>query len=302
MKKEIIVNGNNFIKNKNYYLKKYFNYLDVAPRTTETYQNGLKMFFEYLYTNDIQNPSREDIIAFRESIKLNHTSSTVNTYMIAIRSFFKWLSYEDMYKNISENIKGVTNNKEHKKLPLTIEQARLVLDNAINMRERMIFLMTISLGLRANELANIRLSDFKNKNGTICLYVLGKARSGKDDFVVINENLYKEIRIYIEKYEIKDYLFTSIRNSYGEKLTTKTLRLIVKNMYKRVGICGDEYSLHSLRHSFATFNILNGLDIREVSQGLRHKNLQTTQIYLHDLDKINNKCFNIANEFAMKGM
>lgn len=65
---------------------------------------------------------------------------------------------------------------------------------------------------------------------------------------------------------------------------------MVKNMLKRVGIVGDEYSCHSLRHTFATLSIKNGKDIREVSQALRHKSISTSMIYIHDLEKIDNTC------------
>ena len=63
-------------------------------------------------------------------------------------------------------------------------------------------------------------------------------------------------------------------------------------MFRRAGIEGKEYSCHSCRHTFATLSIQNGTDIREVSQALRHKSIYTTQIYLHDLEKIKDKCSN----------
>lgn len=295
MKDYIIKSNGNFIESKDEVIKKYMEYIDVSPKSILTYNDGIKSFFEYLSLMNVKNPSREDIIAFRNKIRDGHTISTTNTYLIAVRNFFSWLSYEGIYKNITENVKGLQDSSEHKRFALSIDECKRILESSQDLRERMIFTIGVSLGLRANEIVNIRLKDFVVKNNKVCLYVLGKARDGKTDYVVVNDNLYTIILDYINKYNIKDYLFTSNRKDDGSKLTTKTIRLIVKDMMRRIGIDSKEYSLHSLRHSFATINLLNGMDIREVSQSLRHKNIQTTQTYAHDLDMQNNKCFDVVS-------
>lgn len=293
-------NDYDLVNRKEELISRYIKYIDIADKTQKTYQNGLKMFFEYLYTRNIKNPVREDILGFKDLLKETRTLNTTNTYMIALRNFFKWLSYEKIYDNIAENIKGVNSGSNHKKMPLTDEQFQMVLSGAKDNREKMILCLTTSLGLRANEIVNIRLSDFKEIDGVVCLYLLGKARDGKVDYVPINEDLYKMIQSYIQEYDIKDYLFSSLRKDDGSKLTTKTIRYIVKEMFKRVGICSDDYSLHSLRHTFATISIKNGASIREVSKAMRHKNLQTTEIYLHDIEMQNNKCFDITNKLLIR--
>ena len=289
-KNEIIIEGS-FIEKREQLRKGFLNYIDVSKKTQETYQNGLNAFYEYIYINNIKNPSREDILGFRGYIKEHLSVSTVNTYMIGLRNFFKWLEYKGIYKNITENVKGLKIGNSHRKESLTQEECQKILENVKDTREKIIFLLATTCGLRANELVNIRLEDFKIKQDKSCLYVLGKVRDFKEDFVVIPEKLYSYIQNYIQEYNIIDYLFvsTSNNNSNG-KLTTKTIRLIVKNMFKRIGIDSNNYSLHSCRHSFATFSIKRGQDIRSVSQALRHKSISTTTIYLHDLEKIENKC------------
>lgn len=289
--KNEIITENNFIERKEQLMDAFLRYIDVSLKSQKTYRNGLNSFYEYICTNNIQKPTREDILAFREYIKKNLSISTVNTYMIGVRNFFKWLEYAGIYKNITENVKGVKIGNSHKKEILTQEQCKLILEQAKDSRERAIFLLAITCGLRANELVNIRLSDFKIKQDKICLYVLGKDRDFKEDFVIIDNNVYKYIQEYIQEYSINDYLFVSTSNHNNNgKLTTKTIRLIVKNMFKRIGIDSKDCSLHSCRHSFATLSIKSGQDIREVSQALRHKSISTTTIYLHDLEKINNTC------------
>ena len=271
--------------------EKYLSYIDVADNTVKTYDIGLLQFINYLQDNNIEYPTREDIIAFRNYLETDHKPSTVNSYIVAIRNFFDWLEYAGISKNIAKNVKGLKVSNEHKRESLTVEQCKKVLDNCKDIREKVIFLLATTCGIRANELVNIRVSDFKEKNGTVCLYLLGKGRDYKQDFVIVTPEILDLIKKYAKVYNISDYLFVSSsnHNKYG-KLTTKTIRLIIKNMFKRVGIVGDEYSCHSLRHTFATLSIQSGKDIREVSQALRHKNIQTSMVYIHDLERINNKC------------
>ena len=143
-------------------------------------------------------------------------------------------------------------------------------------------------------MCNIRVQDFVIKNDKVCLYVLGKARQGmRTDFVVISNELFEQIKQYINDNNITEYLFTSnSNNSKGKVVSTRTMRDVVNNIYKRSGLKNKDLVFHSLRHSNANLSIQNGIDIREVSQNLRHKNIQTTLIYLHDLEMTNNKCSN----------
>lgn len=280
--------------------EKFIGYIDVSQNTVETYSRSLKQFIIYMQENEIRNPTRENIINFREHIKSRHELNTVNVYMIALKQFFKFLEYSGIYKNITENVKGVRIESYHKREYLTLEQCKSVLNNAKNMREKVLFTLTFTCGLRANEVANIKLEDFTLKGGKHCLYVLGKGRDGKQDYVVVPRETFNLIQEYIREYNIQDYLFVSESNhNKGGKVATCTLRRIINKMYERVGIVGKEYVFHSLRHSFATISLQNGIDIREVSNGLRHKNLNTTQIYTHDLEKINNKCSNTISNMLL---
>lgn len=269
----------------------FLNYIDVSDNSVYTYKVGLKNFVEYLKERNITIPTREDIIEYREHLLNTLKPTTANSYLIAVRNLYNYLEFQGLTRNITKNIKGVNVGNEHKRESLTKEQCLQVLNNAKDIREKVLFLLATTCGIRANELVNIRLEDFKVKQDKVCLYLLGKARNYKQDFVVVSEEVFELIKEYIKLYHITDYLFTSTSNHNNNgKLTTKTIRLIIKNMFKRIGLDGDEYSCHSCRHSFATLSIENGNDIREVSQALRHKSIQTTMIYLHDLERINNKC------------
>ena len=213
-------------------VERYLGFIDVTKTTYDTYKNGLKMLFVYFKKNNISNPTRQDIINFREELRENHSLSTVNTYLISTRNFFKWLEYENIYKDITRNIKGVTVSKEHKREALTLEQAQLVLSNVQNSKEKVMILLGLCCGCRANEICNIQLKDFVKRGDKTLLYLLGKARDGKVDYVVVDELLQNEIQKYIEEYNITNYLFTSDYKKDGSKVTLESFIRSLSNESK----------------------------------------------------------------------
>lgn len=283
------------IENKDIYIQKYFDYIDVSSNSVKEYNVGLRMFFEYCNNNNIYNIDRQDIINFREYLKeQGKSANTINLYLVAIKNFFKWLDYEGIYKDITKNIKALPVESTHVRQALNQEQVIDLLSYCQNDKEKLIILLAITTGVRCNEMCNIRLQDFKEKDGKTVLYILGKARQGmKTDFVIIPDNMLDIIKRYILQYNITDYFFISnSNNSKGKPLSTRSMRNIVNEIYERAGIKSENVVFHSLRHGFATMSIQNGVDIREVSQAMRHKEISTTMRYLHDKELIENNCSN----------
>lgn len=262
------------IEKKDELIRKYFEYIDVSDKSCKEYNTGLKMFFQYCSDNNIINIARQDIINFREDLKRQGKSAnTINLYLVSIKNFFKWLDYEGIYKDISQNIKALPVESTHIREAISEEQVKDILRNCQNDKEKIIIYLGITTGIRCNEMCNIRLQDFKQKDGKTVLYVLGKARQGmKADFVIIPDGVANLIKNYIQEYNITDYLFTSnSNNSKGKPISTRSMRDIVNKIYERTGIKNENVVFHSLRHGFASISIQNGADVREVSQSLRHK-------------------------------
>lgn len=286
--------NNNVIANKEQYIEKFLEYIDVSNNTIKEYAAGLKRFFNYCYENNIVEVQRQDIINFREHLKENNReATTINLYLASVKNFFKWLEYEGVYKDITRNVKSLPVQRGHKREAVTVDQLKNMLSFCKDKREKLILLITITTGLRCNELRNIMVEDFKERNGTVCLYVLGKARAGlKTDYVVIPDNLYKEIKDYIKENNITDYLFVSnSNNNRGNLMSTRAIRDIVNKIYEKAGLDKDSYVFHSLRHGFCNISLMNDIDIVEVSKAMRHKSIQTTMTYVRDIEAKDNKCF-----------
>lgn len=290
---ELKVFEDNIIVNQQKLIERYLKYIDVSLATQKEYYSGLKMFFEYCQKNKLDTIQRKDIIEYRDELqRQGKSANTINLYLVSIKNFFKWLSYEGIYKNIAENIKAMPIQATHIRESLDVEQIKELLKYCQDDKEKLIITLAITTGIRCNEMCNIRVQDIVNKNGANCLYVLGKARQGmRTDFVVISDKILAQIKEYIKKYNVAEYLFTSnSNNSKGKTLSTRSMRDIVNKIYERAGIKSDNLVFHSLRHSFATISMKTGMDIRKVSQQLRHKEINTSLRYMHDLEMTDNKC------------
>lgn len=288
--KSIVLKENKDIQMKQH-LEDFLSYIDVAPKTTETYRIALNQFFEYLYSNGIKTPNRDDILRYRDYLKERHKPTTVNSYLIAIRNLYSYLEYNGVTKNITKNIKGIKLEQKHLKRGLSVEEIHDVINVCKDKREVLMIKLMINCGLRCNEVVNIQLEDFYDDKGITMLKVLGKARNNiKQDSVKIDERLLELIKEYVNENNITDYLFVSTSNhNKNGKLTTKTIRHIVTELFKKAKLDMNMLTPHSTRHSTCELLLEQGMPIQEVSEFMRHKNIQTTMIYSKEMDKRNTK-------------
>ena len=270
-------------------IQRFLNYIDVSENTMKAYNVGLIQFNEYLKANGIKEPTRETIIEFREYLLETHKPKTVNLYLIAVKNFYSWLEYEGITKDISKKIKGIKLEQRHLKRGLSQEEIKQVLGVCKDIREELLVKLMITCGLRCNEVVNIEIQDFYKDGDAIMLKVLGKGRDGlKQDLVRIDNRLFELIKEYCKQYNVTDYLFTSTSNhNTNGKLTTKTIRYIITNLFKKAELDMEMLSTHSTRHTSCELALESGLDLREVSEFMRHKSLQTTLIYAKELEQRN---------------
>ena len=276
----------------------FFNFIDATEKSIATYRRALKQFIKYLAMNGITAPTRETILAFREELKKDHKPTTVQAYIVAVRLFFKWTDQRGIYKNIADNIKGAKISREHKKDYLTTNQIKTVLSNMDTstlqgVRDYAILTLMITGGLRTIEVSRANIEDLRTLGDNTVLYIQGKGREEKTDYVKLPAPVEKAIRTYLKAEGIRDArspLFVSTsHNSRGNRLSTRTISGIVKEHLKEAGFNSDRLTAHSLRHTAGTLNLLNGGTLEETQQLLRHSNINTTMVYLHHIQRENNK-------------
>ena len=271
------------------YQESFIDYLDVDDLTLKAYKVGINALMQYLRDNNVKQPTRNDIITFRDMLRENYSSNTVNTYMIAVRALFKYLEIHELYKNICVDIKGAKYDTTPKKEVLSIEQAQNIYKNLTDLREKCLFGLLITTGLRGIEVSKAMIEDIKVHNGEVVLWVQCKKHDSKDEYVKLSDQVLKDIYNYVGDRE-EGYIFTSTsNNNNGGGVTTKTLRLIIKDIFKRFGLDRDTFSLHSTRRSSATIMYEQGADIYSIQQVLHHKSNVTTTRYINALTRNNNK-------------
>ena len=280
--------------------ERFISYLDASPKTIETYTKALRQFFNYIGLHGIRKPQREDVLAFREDLKASGLKpTTVQNYITATRIFFKWTAQEGLYPNIAEHVKGAKLDKNHKKDYLTSRQAKEVLagvqtDSEEGLRNYAILSLMVTGGLRTIEVSRADVEDLRTVGESTVLYIQGKGREEKTEYIKISAPVEKAIRSYLkarENVEEGQPLFTSTsNNSKGKRITTRTVSGVVKTALRNAGYDSARLTAHSLRHTAITLALLAGREITEVQQFARHANLNTTMIYNHALDQAKNGC------------
>lgn len=278
----------------------FVSFIDAKPKTVETYAKALKQLFVFFKENGINNPSREDIIAFRDALKATgHKPTTIQNYITATRLFFQWLEQEHIYPNIAVHIKGAKLDREHKKDYLTSRQVKTILSSIdrstiIGKRDYAMLVLMITGGLRTVEVVRANIGDLRIAGDNTVFYVQGKGRDEKTEYIKLSAQVEAAIREYLKaRGETKPEapLFVSnSNNSKGQRMTTRAISGIAKAYMIESGYNSATLTAHSLRHTAVTLSLLAGKPLEEVQQFARHANISTTMIYNHALDKAKNGC------------
>lgn len=277
---------------------RFIAYVDGAETTVESYTKALRQFFKWLESKNIKSPEREDVINYRNYLRDEYKAGTVHVYMVAVRLFFKWTEEEKLYPNIADKIKGPKLDKRHKKDPLTSKQAKDVIagideSKLEGLRNKAMIAIAVTGGLRVIEIKRANIEDLNEVSGQRVLYIQGKGKDDKAEYVKIVGQVGEILDEYLKargRYSPKDPLFASVGNrNRGGRMVERSISRIIKNSMRDVGIDNPRITAHSLRHTAATINLLNGGTESETQQLLRHDSITTTMIYSHHLSRIKNK-------------
>lgn len=287
---------------------RFINYIDVKPKSVETYTKAIRQFNAYLLDQNITRPTRQDIINFRESLVNTHKPTTVQLYLTAVKLFFKWLEQEGIYQNIADKVKAPKQDKSHKKSYLTAKQCNKLLETATgNKRDYAILTLMLTTGLRTIEVVRANIEDLSVIGNQAVLFIQGKGKDDKRDYVKLDAVVDEAIREYLKTRKTakgNEPLFVSDSNHQVDqgRLTTRSISRIVKNTLVDSGFNSDRLTAHSLRHTTAHLNLENGATVEETKELLRHANVATTYIYINEMNREkNNSELRVANAIFRQG-
>ena len=288
------------LDNRDVMINSFLDFLDVGINTANTYRKALKQLFKYLSNKGVNNPNRDNILNFKRELESKgRKPSTIALYLAAARRFFSWTEQTGIYPNITVGVKAPKLERRHKKDYFAANQVKSILtgidrSNIEGLRNYAIMALMTTGGLRTVEVTRASIEDLRVVGGVPVLYIQGKGRTDKTEFVKLSSQVESAIREYLKargEVETQAPLFSSVsKRNRGARLTTRTIRVLCKNAMKEAGFNSARLTAHSLRHTAVTLALLAGQDLAEVQHFARHHNISTTQIYAHNIDRMKSQC------------
>jgi integrase/recombinase XerD len=242
---------------------------NYSPKTIRAYLDCLENYFRYKQIS-LKVLDQDNLRQYLLKKKNDGLSpSTLNVHLNAIKFF-----YREIVKSLeSINLKFA---KRRKSLPVILnrQEIQVLLSSIQNSKHRLMLSLAYGAGLRVSEVVNLKVKDLDFSE---LLIHLKEAKGKKDRLTLIPEKMVSDLKNLIAGKSVNNYVFASER---GGKLTERTPQAVFERSLKIAKIKKDA-TFHSLRHSFATHLLENGVDVRYVQELLGHSNIRTTQIYTH---------------------
>ncbi|MFH1280625.1 MAG: site-specific tyrosine recombinase/integron integrase [Candidatus Beckwithbacteria bacterium] len=238
-----------------------------SRRTITSYTICAKKIYQY-FQKPLNRISEHEFVGFLAKLaQKNYSPYTLNLYHAALKYIFRKL-YHQQFKF------GFPYAKRHKKLPVVLSRKEIsrLIGSIKNAKHKTLIALAYGAGLRVSEVVGLKIKDLNLEELTIHLK---ETKGGKDRITIIPQKLNDVLKNLLAGKNFDDYLFESER---GGRLTTRTAQQVFAKALKKTGI-KKQATFHSLRHSFATHLLENGVDIRYVQELLGHANIQTTQLY-----------------------
>src|SRR5690606_33134327 len=262
-----IETGNKILKMERWMKQKRY-----SENTIGTYLSFVRQFFKK-YPDRSWDAITKDLIShynYEEFIAKRKAYGTQNQWINAIKIYLKVHGLDhDGLQNIERP------HKSHY-LPdvLTPEEVKAIFRLTINLKHRTLLMLIYSCGLRIGEALELKPDDIQSKEGLI--YIRG-GKGQKDRRVPLSDRILQELRQYYQRYQPSEYLFEGQK---GGKYSNSSAAQVLKRAVQKAGI-SKSVTLHTLRHSYATHLINNGVNIQYLQEILGHKSPKTTMIYTH---------------------
>jgi site-specific recombinase XerD len=246
---------------------------DFSPPTQKIYLVSLDKFESY-FEIPLERLGEEHIQTYLRHLieDRNLSQSYVSQTYSALR-----LLYETILGR-TWSIERIPRSKQRKRLPVVLTQSEIqtILDATPTLKYRTIFATTYSAGLRTSEVARLRLADIDSENMRIRI---DQGKGGKDRFGILAQTTLELLREHWKTCRPPVYLFTP-ENTTDRPISTRAIQRAFQLTLEKTPI-QKVASVRSLRHSFATHLLDDGVDLYFIKHLLGHADIKTTTIYLH---------------------
>lgn len=240
---------------------------NYSPKTMKSYLHYLQEYLTFragLQAEDNEMTAKSFLLSLENK---GASAQTRNLCLSAIKFYFRNVM------KIQTPIE-IRTAKRNQNLPVVLSREEIgrVLEVTRNTKHRLMLALAYGAGLRVSEVVALRVGDMDLPE--LMLHIK-QAKGRKDRISVVPEKLINNLRSLGAGKQGHDYVFASER---GGKLTTRTAQKVFEHALDKAGI-KKLATFHSLRHSFATHLLENGVDVRYVQELLGHQNIRTTQLY-----------------------
>lgn len=282
-----------------------FDCIDVTENTRKEYLTRIKHFIHFVKLHGINFNTYLEYKRYLSTID-TLSISTKNKYLISAKIFIDGLnSLQRLPFQINTKVRRFKQSKLHKKDGLCDEDISKIveycssLESTIqNLRLKSILSLLIFQGLRQVEITRLNVSDINLKDKTA--FIIGKGQDDKE-LIYLHPSTVKALKTYLQKYRVRDgALFRSESNfSSGSRLTTKSIREIIKKVLNELNIDG---STHGFRHFFITKLIKSYKgELLTVSKYSRHRSIQMLEVYNDEIIREQDlpRFYNVFNDITL---
>ncbi|MFK7949698.1 MAG: tyrosine-type recombinase/integrase [Saprospiraceae bacterium] len=252
-----------------------------SPSTIKTYKTHFRAFLFYYNSINPTEITEQQIMKYMVYVVKDkkYAKGTQNQVINAIKYYYEKVLHQE------RKTYYLKHPKKDKTLPKVMSEAEVIrLFKAVENRKHLAILMLMySGGLRIGEVINLRLHDIKSDQNYI---FIKNAKGGKDRVTLLSTKLLHLLRKYYKEFKPKYWLF---EGQYHGQYSQSSIQTIFRNAKIKSKI-NPLATTHTLRHSFATHLLQQGMSLRHIQELLGHASSETTEIYTHiaasDLKKI----------------
>lgn len=271
---------------------------ELSPISSTTYEKGMSKFLSWARGKQLDHITSGSVREWIAELRASEQRPTsINTWLAGVKNFFSWASENSIIANnpVSKvrGIKRSGSGKKHLRDMLTDHEVVRVLSmpdqtTVSGKRDYAWLCLMAYCAVRTTEIHRASLSDLST-NGTMTLRIQGKGSNDTDELSVVfsskaQDAVYDWLAVRGNK---PGPLFISLSDrNHGEALGLSTFRRLGGMYFKRAGVVDPRKTLHSLRHSAISKVAMH--DLLKAKQVARHADINTTMIYVHEGDRLNN--------------
>ncbi len=275
------------------YIDDFIDSLNRRETTKETYRKALREFSKWLGGTSPVGLTSKDIERYKDFIISKNLSPTsMSAYLTAVRRLYEHLlNNGKVSENPAKKIKGSSRPKRHLTKPLTeLEVHKLFsaidLSSDIGVRDSAMLNLMVRSGLSEIEIIRANLEDVKRRGGKTVIYVQGKSKDKKDEYVALGPEVAAALNKYLSERadsDAEEPLFWGIGNrAKNLRVTTRGIRARVNHYFEIAGIKREGITPYSLRHTAAILAIEGGASVSEVKEMLRLKTTASALVYFEE--------------------